>query len=68
MCSPRDDREGSDGRRRPSWFEHFLMEAAMSTAEDRASGRLRDGNAEIGEQRLHYVEAGDGPLIVLLHG
>jgi pimeloyl-ACP methyl ester carboxylesterase len=28
----------------------------------------RDGFAEIGGQRLHYVEAGDGPLIVLLHG
>jgi pimeloyl-ACP methyl ester carboxylesterase len=25
-------------------------------------------NAEIGDQRLHYVEAGQGPLIVLLHG
>src|SRR6478752_4407440 len=40
----------------------------MSTTEDRASGHLREGYAEIGEQRLHYVEAGDGPLIVLLHG
>src|ERR1700751_4490328 len=29
---------------------------------------LREGYAEIGDQRLHYVEAGDGPLIVLLHG
>jgi epoxide hydrolase 4 len=29
---------------------------------------LRDGYAEVGDQRLHYVEAGDGPLIVLLHG
>jgi pimeloyl-ACP methyl ester carboxylesterase len=29
---------------------------------------LRDGYAEIGDQRLHYVEAGDGPLLVLLHG
>jgi len=29
---------------------------------------LRDGYAEIGDVRLHYVEAGDGPLIVLLHG
>ncbi len=40
----------------------------MSTTEDRASGELRDGYAEIGDQRLHYVEAGEGPLIVLLHG
>jgi pimeloyl-ACP methyl ester carboxylesterase len=29
---------------------------------------LRDGYAEIGDVRLHYVETGDGPLIVLLHG
>ena len=29
---------------------------------------LREGYAEVGDQRLHYVEAGEGPLIVLLHG
>jgi pimeloyl-ACP methyl ester carboxylesterase len=40
----------------------------MSTTEGRPSGKIREGYAEIGEQRLHYVEAGDGPLIVLLHG
>ena len=28
----------------------------------------RDGYAEIGDVRLHYVEAGDGPLVLLLHG
>jgi pimeloyl-ACP methyl ester carboxylesterase len=31
-------------------------------------GELREGYAGIGEVRLHYVEAGEGPLIVLLHG
>ena len=31
-------------------------------------GELREGYAEVGDQRLHYVKAGDGPLIVLLHG
>ena len=40
----------------------------MSTTEDLASGKLREGYADVGDQRLHYVEAGDGPLIVLLHG
>jgi len=55
----------------------------MSTADDHtgdASGmveqpaeallgsEVREGYAEIGDQRLHYVEAGEGPLIVLLHG
>ena len=29
---------------------------------------LREGYAEVGDQRLHYVEAGEGPLVVLLHG
>ena len=40
----------------------------MSTTDDRTSGELREGYAEIGDQRLHYVEAGDGPLVILLHG
>jgi epoxide hydrolase 4 len=55
----------------------------MSTTEDRSSDAsgtrrpqvpglgdsdLREGYAEIGDVRLHYVEAGDGPLIILLHG
>ncbi|GAA1957753.1 alpha/beta hydrolase [Microbacterium deminutum] len=30
--------------------------------------RLREGFAEIGDVELHYVEAGSGPLVVLLHG
>jgi epoxide hydrolase 4 len=29
---------------------------------------LRDGYAELTGARLHYVEAGTGPLVVLLHG
>ncbi len=29
---------------------------------------LREGYVDVGDQSLHYVEAGDGPLIVLLHG
>ena len=29
---------------------------------------VREGYADIGEVRLHYVEAGEGPLVVLLHG
>jgi epoxide hydrolase 4 len=41
----------------------------MSTApEDRKRGELRDGYAGIGDQRLHYIEIGEGPLLVLLHG
>ena len=29
---------------------------------------LREGFAEVGDVTLHYVEAGEGPLVVLLHG
>jgi pimeloyl-ACP methyl ester carboxylesterase len=29
---------------------------------------LREGFADVGDVVLHYVEAGDGPLVVLLHG
>jgi pimeloyl-ACP methyl ester carboxylesterase len=31
-------------------------------------GELREGYAQVGDQRLHYVETGDGPLLMLLHG
>ena len=40
----------------------------MSTAEQKTGDKLRDGYADIGDVRLHYVEAGNGPLVVLLHG
>src|SRR3989440_10346771 len=29
---------------------------------------IREGSAEVGDVSLHYIEAGEGPLIVLLHG
>jgi epoxide hydrolase 4 len=29
---------------------------------------MRDAYADLGEVRLHYVEDGEGPLVVLLHG
>jgi epoxide hydrolase 4 len=32
----------------------------MSRTEDRTGGDLREGYAEVGDVRLHYVEAGDG--------
>ena len=38
-----------------------------SPAIDAGTG-LREGYAEVGDVELHYVEAGDGPLVVLLHG
>jgi epoxide hydrolase 4 len=33
-----------------------------------SGSELREGYAEVGDVRLHYVEAGHGPLVVLLHG
>ena len=42
--------------------------AASELAPGLLPSDLREGYAEIGDVRLHYVEAGEGPLIVLLHG
>jgi epoxide hydrolase 4 len=39
----------------------------ISPAIDAGSG-LREGYAEVGDVKLHYVEAGEGPLVLLLHG
>src|SRR5215475_8117671 len=47
------------------------MPSSQGTLVARGAGMLdgiREGYAEIGETRLHYVEAGEGPLVVLLHG
>jgi pimeloyl-ACP methyl ester carboxylesterase len=43
----------------------MLYRTPMATLE---TTELRDGFADLGEVQLHYVEAGDGPLVVLLHG
>ena len=44
----------------------------MSTAHHQEQGHwlggVREGYADLSEVQLHYVEAGDGPLVVLLHG
>ncbi|HXM70520.1 MAG TPA: alpha/beta fold hydrolase, partial [Thermoanaerobaculia bacterium] len=42
--------------------------AASALAPGLLPSDLREGYAEIGDVRLHYVEAGQGPLVVLLHG
>jgi epoxide hydrolase 4 len=41
---------------------------AVQQAAELLGSEVREGYAEIGDVRLHYVEAGEGPLIVLLHG
>src|ERR1700752_5028985 len=42
-------------------------DALTSLASDGGTD-LREDYADLDEVRLHYVEAGDGPLVVLLHG
>ena len=47
--------------------DHRTPDTFTSPAIDAGTG-LREGYAEVGDVTLHYVEAGDGPLVVLLHG
>jgi epoxide hydrolase 4 len=44
----------------------YIETRSTSSAQDEVE--LRDGYADVGDATLHYVEAGDGPMIVLLHG
>jgi pimeloyl-ACP methyl ester carboxylesterase len=55
--SPRSESTATDASRRVAVVADYGL-----------PGDLREGYAEIGDQRLHYVEAGEGPLVVLLHG
>jgi epoxide hydrolase 4 len=53
--------------------EEILMSSSPSTVSAPSlvgdgQPELREGYAEVGDQRLHYVEAGEGPMVVLLHG
>jgi pimeloyl-ACP methyl ester carboxylesterase len=42
------------------------MTAALATTTDTSA--LREGYADLGDVTLHYLEAGEGPLVLLLHG
>jgi pimeloyl-ACP methyl ester carboxylesterase len=42
------------------------LEAPVSMADDAVA--LKEGFVEVGDVTLHYVEAGEGPMVVLLHG
>ena len=48
--------------------DHSHPSGAGQSAARLLGGEVREGYAEVGDQRLHYTEAGKGPLIVLLHG
>ena len=43
-------------------------EMAELEASALLGSEVREGYADIGDVRLHYVEAGEGPVVVLLHG
>ena len=51
---------------------HHRADSKSHTAEHHEQGHwlggVREGYADLGEVQLHYVEAGEGPLVVLLHG
>ena len=51
---------------------HHRADSKSQTAEHHEQGHwlggVREGYADLSEVQLHYVEAGDGPLVVLLHG
>jgi pimeloyl-ACP methyl ester carboxylesterase len=53
-------------------YEHNQRPSGKGKVDKQASALLgsevREGYADIGDVRLHYVEAGEGPLVVLLHG
>src|ERR1700735_4489182 len=48
--------------------EEAVMSSSSTCPLPDVGTELREGYAEVGDQSLHYVEAGEGPLIVLLHG
>src|SRR3954447_16918128 len=53
----------SAARNRPPGSADAFSSLAADVAVE-----LAEGFAEVGDVKLHYVEAGDGPLVVLLHG
>jgi hypothetical protein len=47
-------------------MEHEII--GQISAVSRKEPALEHHHADLGDVRLHYVEAGSGPLVVLLHG
>src|SRR5262245_41167914 len=46
----------------------LALTETLTGSEREARPVLRDGYADVGDVTLHYLEAGEGPLVVLLHG
>ena len=49
-------------------IEGEIVMTTLTLTETSTGTELRHGYAEVGGSSLHYVEAGEGPLVVLLHG
>lgn len=47
---------------------HDLLASTFSDLVPHDGIEIRDGYADVGDATLHYVEAGEGPLVLLLHG
>jgi epoxide hydrolase 4 len=46
----------------------MTLPMARDPQAERVASLVTHRHADVGEVRLHYVEAGEGPLVVLLHG
>src|SRR5580692_529749 len=55
MTTKEDPRSGASGM-------------AVQQVPGLSGSELREGYADVGDVKLHYVEAGKGPLVLLLHG
>jgi pimeloyl-ACP methyl ester carboxylesterase len=54
--------------RRPRVAVRSVILCGVTDTHPSAEPILRHGTAALSEVHLHYVEAGEGPLVVLLHG
>src|ERR1041384_1814018 len=76
MASARQKCPASSGARSGGVAKTSVMPNSSASVANAAINRpiltgasyMADRYAEIGDIRLHYVEEGEGPLVVMLHG
>jgi pimeloyl-ACP methyl ester carboxylesterase len=69
MSSPSDMQTPEGGASFPGTSQRAPSLADTSKTLTLDDGtEVREGYAEVGDVTLHYVEAGEGPLVLLLHG
>jgi pimeloyl-ACP methyl ester carboxylesterase len=57
-----------DDQTAPPSANEIMKSTSYPTSGSVAPIELREGYADLANVRLHYVEAGEGPLVLLLHG